>query len=594
MKRLLVSLTLMLASVPLLSQTGDLLTFYEKSGRQETPRYAETIEYCRLLDKSSPMITYTTFGRSPQGRDLPLLILDREGLHDPASIRKAGRIVIMVLACIHAGEPDGKDAGLMLLRDLSQKHDLKTLLEHVSVIFIPIFNVDGHERFGPYNRINQNGPREMGWRTTATNLNLNRDFLKAETPEMLAWLSLFNEWMPDFFFDCHTTDGADYQYSLTYAMEVYGGMDAGLTSWAKQTFIPSLTSRLDSAGFLTFPYVSFRNWHDPRSGLISEASPPMLSQGYVAQRNRPGLLIETHMLKPYHQRVSATYACILTSLSLLDKNYQKIRDLNDRADAFTQSDTFVATPFPLRFETLMTDSTIVDFKGVEYQVIHSDLTGGNWFRYGSKPVVFRIPYFNKTHAVQSATLPFAYIIPAEWSGAISKLAAHGIIMHTIKRDTTVLISTYRFRSPKWQQTSYEGHHIMSNIECDELSEQRSMPAGSVVVEVKQQAGRIIPHLLEPQGNGSLVFWGYFDAVMEQKEYGESYVIEKMAREMLAGDPSIRKEFEQKMASDSLFARTPQMILNWFYNNSEYSDTRKGIYPVGKIYNKEAVEGLITD
>jgi murein tripeptide amidase MpaA len=587
------------------AQNADWQTFYENSGKFETPRYQETIDYCRKLAAGSEMITYTTFGKSAQGRDLPLLILDRQGLRDPKTIHDSGRSVLLIQACIHAGESEGKDAGLMLLRDLaisgfeSKNLSLRShgpnsgskLLDNVSIIFIPIFNVDGHERFGPYNRINQNGPREMGWRTTANNLNLNRDFLKADTPEMQAWLRLFNEWMPDFFIDTHTTDGADYQYVLTYLMEIYGDMDEGLSEWSKNTFIRQMETHMNEGGYPVFPYVGFRNWHDPRSGLITEVAPPMLSQGYTALRNRPGLLIETHMLKPYRLRVESTYECILTTLEILGKESENLKTLIKKADNYVSSESFLKEPFPLQFETRRDDSTLVDFLGMDYTAVKSDLTGGDWFKYSNKPVTMSIPYFSTARPVVTTKLPCAYIIPAEWATVINRLKIHGIQVTELTRSTNLQVSTCKFKNPKWQQNPYEGRHPMTNIEYDEIDDTRFFPAGSVLVEVMQPAGRIIPHMLEPKGSGSFVYWGFFDATFEQKEYGESYVIEKMAREMLANDPALKQEFERKKAADSTFAKTPQLILNWFYNKSPYIDHRKGIYPVGKIYDQELLKSL---
>lgn len=607
---LLSSFFLFLAGVH--AQKAEWQTIYETSGYLETPSYEATIDYCRQLDASSPMITYTTFGKSARGKALPLLILDRDGFTQPEEIRRAGRTLLLLQACIHAGESDGKDAGLMLFRDLTigspqpgnagtggskpreVKHLIKPsseLLENVSIIFIPIFNVDGHERFGPYNRINQNGPREMGWRTTANNLNLNRDYLKAEAPEMQAWLTMFNRWMPDFFVDAHTTDGADYQYVLTYLMEIYGDMDEGLTNWSKNTFIPRMQTHMNNSGYPVYPYVGFRNWHDPRSGLITHVAPPMLSQGYTSLRNRPGLLIETHMLKPYRQRVESTYECILTTLEILGKESVSLRRLIQTADQFTQSDSFLKEPFPLEFETRKDDSLMVEFLGVEYEMVKSDITGGNWFKYSDKPAAFQLPYFSSTRPVLTVKLPRAYVIPPEWKTIIDRIRIHGIKTWELSKDVMLAVATYRFKNPKWQQFSFEGRHPMTNIEYDEIVDTCLFPAGSAVVEVMQPAGYIIPHLLEPKGSGSFVYWGFFDAIFEQKEYGESYVIEKMAREMMAEDPALIAEFEEKKRTDSTFALSPQQILNWFYNKTPYADKRKGIYPVGKIYDPKVLESL---
>ena len=587
----------------------DLRTWYERSGGTETPRYEQTVAFCKKLTKASAMVHYTSFGKSAQGRDLPLLIIDKEGLTDPAVIRKKGRVILLLQACIHPGESEGKDAGLMLVRDMvigsegsalrrpaeaghkTADAGLKRILDGVSLVFIPIFNVDGHERFGPYNRINQNGPKEMGWRVNANNLNLNRDFLKAETPEMQAWLKLFNHWMPEFFIDSHTTDGADYQYVLTYLVEIYGDMDNGLTAWAKDNFIREMKDHLMNNGFPAFPYVTFRNWNDPKSGLKNTVAPPMLSQGYTALRNRPGLLIETHMLKPYYKRVEGTYECIKTTMEILQKEGKRLQKLEKEADQYLLSGDFIKTPFPLQFETSMKDSAMVDFLGFEYKTVKSEISGGEWIQYSKTPETFKIPYFAMARPVVSVNLPLAYIIPVEWEGIISRLELHGAGISRTSRDTVISIQTYKFRNPKWQQNSYEGHHSMTNIEYDEITENRLIPKGSAIVMVNQQCGRIIPHFLEPKGNGSMLYWGYFDAAFEQKKYAENYILEQLAVKMQDENPALRKEFETKKASDTAFAKSPQAILNWFYNQSPYVDSHKGIYPVVKVYDRKTLEAL---
>lgn len=573
-------------------------TFYERSGYLRTPRYDETMEYCKRLADSSPLLTMGSFGKSAQGRDLAFLIADKDGLTDPERIRAKGRMVVLLQACIHPGESEGKDAGLMFMRDLAfpsgTPNGLDELLERLSVLFIPIFNADGHERFSPYNRINQNGPEEMGWRVTANNLNLNRDFLKADTPEMKAWLRMFSKWLPEFFIDTHTTDGADYQYSLTYLVEVFGNMDEGLTHWAKEEFIPKMEKSMSDAGYPVFPYVDFRNWHDPRSGLISEVAPPMLSQAYTALRNRPGLLIETHMLKPYKIRVSSIYACIASTLKILHDQATDLVDLEKQADAYVSGPEFLKKPFPLQFQVFENDSAMVRFLGIDYTMEKSAISGGYWFRYNDKQVTMTLPYFSSNQPVFSVSLPVAYIIPAEWKNVINKLDEHGIRMKLLSSERKVTVSTVRFKNPKWQVNPYEGRHPLTQFDYDEITEERIFPAGSAVVEVSQPAARIIAHILEPKGNGSYVYWGFFDAAFEQKEYAENYVLEKMAVRMLDEDPVLKKEFEEKKASDTVFAKNPQQILYWFYARSPYFDQRRNIYPVGRIMDRGQLEGLLRE
>lgn len=603
--RLLIFIAYFTAIFPTFGQKTDWATFYEKSGKKETPRYQETIDFCRQMDTFSPMVTMVFFGKSPQGRDLPLLIIDKQGLTNPESIRSAGKTIVLIEACIHPGEPEGKDAGLMLVRDLiinnpdagtqafsSGNHSISELTDHVSILFIPIFNVDGHERFGPFNRINQNGPKEMGWRTNAINLNLNRDFLKADSPEMRAWLKMFNYWMPDFFIDTHTTNGADYQYQLTYAMEILGSMDPGLTQWSKDVFLKDLISGLEKAGIPVFPYVEFRNWHNPKSGLKSSVSPPMLSQSYTSLRNRPGLLVETHMLKPYDQRVEATYECLAISLGIIAKEHKNLHSLIEKADAYVSSPDFRKKDFPLQFQTLTTDSMMVPFLGIGYKEFISDFTGEPWFKYGDQKTTFLLPYFNKTKPVKTTKLPEAYIIPGEWETVIQLLEMHGVQLYRLDREVALEVTGYRMLDPKWQMPPFEGRHTMTHIAYEEFSQERPFPAGSAVVPMNQPGARIIAHILEPDGDGSCLYWGFFDAIFEQKEYAERYVIEPLALKMVEENPSLQAEFIKKKEQNPAFAKNPYAIMNWFYSKTPYWDDQKNLYPVAKIYDPAQVSILL--
>jgi hypothetical protein len=572
------------------AQDAKFITWFEQSGGKETPRYDQTVDYCKLMDKASPMLTYTTFGKSPQGRDLPLLIADKDGLTDPKSIREKNKVIILIEACIHAGEPDGKDAGLMLLRDIAFGGKA-ALLDKVSILFIPIFNVDGHERFGPYNRINQNGPKEMGWRVTAQNLNLNRDFMKADTPEMQAWLKLYNSWLPEFFVDCHVTDGADYQYKITYALEIYGNMDKNLTDWTRDVFETQLSKQMLAIGYPMLPYVEFRNWHDPRSGLVTGVAPPMLSQGYTAIQNRPGLLIETHMLKPYAIRVKATYDMLNLTINLMNREGHSLQKIEKQADLFASSTEFRKQEMPLRFVDSEKDSTIVDFLGYEYAMEKSDLTGGEWFKYDtSRPVVLKAPFFNIPKVAFSCLLPEAYIIPPEWSELIDKLKLHGVQVNYLAEPAKCVVESYKFSNAKWQQRPYEGRHGVT-FDCTPVTETRFYPAGSAVVDMNQRTARVIAHFLEPKASDSFVGWGFFDAIFEQKEYSESYVMEVDARRLLTSDPDMADEFEKKKIAEPAFAADPEAILNWFYGKTPYWDQHVNVYPVGRVMDRKVLESF---
>jgi len=583
MNKLFTAFLALILAGQLIAQTENWQTHYEKSGLIATPTYAQTMAFVDRLDVASEQISVADFGISPQGRPLRYLIYDVDGFTNPEQIKSMGRPLLMVQAGIHSGESEGKDAMLMLLRDQILEGKYDALFEKVSLLFIPIFNVDGHERFSPYGRINQNGPVEMGWRTTAQNLNLNRDFLKAEAPEMQAWLTLFNQFDPDFFIDTHTTDGADFQYVMTYAMETAGNMESGLTEWQSKVFLPYWKQQMDQSGFPVFPYVSFRNWHDPRSGLVSSPAGPMLSQGYTAQRNRPGLLLETHMLKPYAQRVDATKAAVVVTMELLAKEAKSFKESIAAADQFTASEAFRASNFPINFEVDMHDSSLVAFDGVEYSVKKSELTGGDWFVYeADKPAQFTLPIFDKAKVTKSVKIPEAYIIPVEWKSIIDKLQLHGVQLDTLKNQTELPVESYHFTTIRWQSQPYEGRHKVRSMAFDRKSERKSFPAGTILVPTDQPKARLIAYLLEPEADGSLLEWGFFDAIFEQKEYAESYVMEPLARRMLDSIPGLKQAFLQKKQNDKAFAESSWAQLNWFYKQTPWWDEKYMGYPVNRL------------
>lgn len=572
------------------SPPDSLVTLFEASGGRRTPRYAETVAYAERLAAAFPALTYTTFGLSAQGRPLPLLVANRDGTADPdAAAVDRERVVVLVQACIHAGECCGKDAGLLLLRDLALSGWPEDLLEHLTVLFVPIFNVDGHERFGPFQRINQIGPDETGWRVTATNLNLNRDFLKADTVELRAWLALWNTWRPDFLVDIHATDGADYQYSLTWKMELQGNMDAGLTDWSDQ-LLGDLEAELAASGVLATEYVWFRRWGDPTSGLKNVPAEPRFSQGYAAIRNRPGLLVETHMLKPYAERVAATRVLLDRLWRRLAQDAAALQRLVRDADRHAASPAFRAEPFPLRF-ALLDEAEPFVFHGVAFEEVVSEITGGAYFSYHPElPRTSTLERYARVEPAVSVTLPAAYLVPPEWDDVLVRLAAHGVVFQRLAQPATLTVRTYRFADASWQERPYEGRHPVT-FTVEPLTETRTFPAGTAVVGTDQSAARVVAHALEPQGPDSFAAWGLFDAVFTPVEYVEPRVIEAMIPQLLADDLDLRERFETRKADDPEFAGDPRAIREWFYRQTPYADARAGIYPVGLVDDPAAVDRL---
>ncbi len=575
--------------VPLLlaastSSTGDWTTEFERSNGRRTSTYQETVDYCRRLDQASKWIRFESFGKSGEGRDLPLLVVDKNGDSSAERAHKRGKAIVLVQAGIHSGEIDGKDAGLILVREMAITREREDLLDHVTLVFIPIYNVDGHEHVRLYNRVNQNGPENPGFRATATFLNLNRDYMKADAPETRAWLSLWNRWDPDFFVDCHVTNGADYPYVVTYLVELFQNADPGVATWTRDRYVPELEPRMRESGFPLMHYVEFRRGHDPTSGLKTWASTPRFSTGYVALANRPALLVETHMLKDYGSRVRGTHAILLHTLDVVGSGAAELRRINVEADAHTSAlwskDRDQGGALPLTFELDTTDSVMIDFDGYAYQPEKSDITGGTWHRYGTTPTAMRIPLFNRQKVTHGIPLPQQYWIPPQWTEVIARLEAHGIEMTRLAAPQSERVVFFRLTEPKWSASPFEGRHTVT-FQTEGGGELRAYPAGTVVVDMAQRRAKIAAHLLEPEAPDALVRWGFFDPIFEGKEYAESYVIERIARDMLRDDPGLAAEFKEAMRDTSL-ANHPERVRAWFYQRSRYAETRVGEYPVVRV------------
>ena len=586
-------LLLSLVSIPVVSLArvdSTWVTEFERSGGKRTPRYEETLDYCRRLEKASRWIRVTSFGISPQGRELPLVILSKEMAFDPASAARTGKAVILMQSGIHAGEIDGKDASLMLMRDIAITRQLAHLLDSTILLFVPIFNVDGHERFGPFNRINQNGPEEMGWRVNAQNLNLNRDYMKAETPEMRAMLRLFTAWLPDLYVDCHVTDGIDFQYDITYAVEPAPYLDPGVSAWIQGTLLPPALPPVERAGHKIFMYVFPREDRDLTKGLNGGASTPRFSTGFAALQNRPAVLIETHMLKPYKTRVDATYHFLRAMIDVVNRNPSSLRAVVRKADAavIAAGAAFDAErAFPLAFGIGKMSDTRV-FLGVKQTKGQSPVSGGLRTRYTADTVSLLVPFYNEITVTDSATVPLAYIIPPEWTFVPGKLREHGVQMERTKKEETLDVESWKFTDVRFHERPFEGRHMVT-FGVQPTRETRRFPAGSVVVRTSQRTGKLILNLLEPKGPDSFVAWGFFDAVFEQKEYAESYVMEDVGERLLASDPVLRKEYAEKVHADTAFARNPGTRLNWLYQHSPWRDPWQNVYPVARVTTPVALD-----
>ncbi|MBM4175649.1 MAG: peptidase M14 [Ignavibacteria bacterium] len=580
----------------LLSQrnfSNEWITHFEKSNYLETPRYKETIDYFKKFEKHSPYAKLISFGRSPEGRELFVLIASKDKQFNPLSAQKSGKVILMIQNGIHSGEIDGKDASMILLRDILVTKEKFHYLDNVILMVIPVFNVDGHERFSPFNRINQNGPKEMGWRVNSLNLNLNRDYMKADSPEMKAWLKLFNAWQPDMFVDCHVTNGADYQYTMTYAIEKDKNVHPILGEWVKKSFIPYFENEVEKDGFLIAPYVWFRG-DEIKKGIVDGATGPRLSNGYTAIRNKIALLLETHMLKDYKSRVFATYSALDVVIRKINSESKKVKEIVRKAEEQSLRD-FIRDKkaIPLKYQTEDEGIPFI-FKGINYRKEPSEISGKEKIVYTDEKSELEVPLFNNVRVVDSVEAPFAYFIPTQFKEIIDVMKLHGIKLHRLTKEIKLKVEKYKFdETPVWQRIPYESR-IAVSAKYNSFFEEVIIPEGTYAALTDQLAFRVLVNLLEPKAPDSFVYWGFFNSIFERKEYFEDYVMEKYALEMIESDPNLKISFSEKINSDSSFANNPYKRLEYFYRLSPYYDQSWNVYPIMRLNEKIELKSLKED
>ncbi len=554
-----------------------LTTVAEQSNWTRTGRYAEVESLCRAFPKAFPgKVRCDTLGTTPEGRPMLALVASADGTLTPAAAAKKNRPVVFFQGGIHAGEIDGKDAGFWLLRDMLSGKALPDVLKGVTAVFVPVFNIDGHERFGPNHRPNQVGPEEMGWRVTGQNLNLNRDYAKAEAPEMGALLKYLHAWNPLIYLDLHVTNGARFEPDVSVQIEPKKSGPESLRPLG-QKLTDELFAELESQGHQPLPfYPSFINNDEPASGFNYGVSPPRFSHVYWSIHHRFGVLVETHSWKPYAQRVKATRNVVAGLLRLAARDGASLLAAVKAADAEAEKRREVV----LAWDNTPQSRTIA-FRGYAYERGPSDLSGQPWIRYDdTKPQVWNVPYFEDIQPVLTATLPTGgYLVPpahAEW--VAQKLTTHGLRFQRLTRPAPgTQVERFRATEAKPSAQSSEGRQLLSVKGAWEAATEE-VPAGTLYVPAAQRGAQLVAHLLEPTAPDSLVSWGFFNAHFEQKEYIEDYVLEPFARELLAKDAGVKAEWEAKL-KDPAFAKDPRARLRFFYERHPARDVRFRVYPV---------------
>ena len=557
-----------------------LTTHAERSGFRQTGRYDEVIALCDAFQSAYPQsVRCFDFGTSPQGRPMKAMAVSTSGALDAKTAQARGLPVVLAQGGIHAGEIDGKDAGFWLLRDLLQGKTGKGLLDRQVLLFVPVFNVDGHENFRAWNRPNQRGPEQMGFRVTAQRYNLNRDYVKADSAEMQAMLALVNQWDPLAMLDLHVTDGAKFQHDISITGEPTNSGDEGLReagNGLKDGIIAKLaTQGSKPVGF----YPSFVEDDNPASGFIHGVSTPRFSNGYFPLRNRIGILVETHSWRTYPERVRSTYNTVLDALELVAANGTRWLQLARDADA--RAAALGGQSIPLDYKA--TDKVrSIDFLGYEYTRTPSEVSGALMTRYDeSKPQVWKLPLRDEIVPGNSVVAPKGgYLVPQQYAVAVAKhLLAHGIDFRVLTaplRDGKA--QAFVADSAQFAPTSVEGHQRVA-LKGEWTTQAAEVAAGSLYVPIAQANARLLVQILEPTAGDSMAAWGDFNNAFERKEYMEGYVAEEEARKMLAKDPALKAEFEKRLKDDADFAKSAGARLDFFYRRHAAWDAGTNRYPV---------------
>ncbi|KGM57743.1 peptidase M14 [Lysobacter arseniciresistens ZS79] len=574
---------LLATALPAAAQDAPLTTVSERSGFVETGRYDEVIALCDAFAARYPdAVRCETFGTSPEGRPMKLLVATRSGAFTPEAARQQGLPVTLIQGGIHAGEIDGKDAGFLALRELleGQAADVPTdVLAKQVFLFVPVFNVDGHERFGAWNRPNQRGPKEMGWRTTAQNYNLNRGYVKADAPEMQAMLALINRWDPLAYVDLHVTNGAKFQHDISIQVEPVNSGDEALRA-AGKTLRGNTIAYLAGHGSLPLPfYPSFVQHDNPASGFEDGVATPRFSHGYMQLRNRLGMLVETHSWKEYPHRVKSTHDAIMAVLGQVAQNGKQWLALAHAADARARKlgGDDVALSYAATDEC-----RTIDFLGYAYTRTPSSVSGATMTRYDeTTPETWTVPLCDDIRPELVVEAPDAgYLVPAAHASWVAeRLDRHAIEYRRLENAlSNARVEAFRADSREFASQSVEGHQRLE-LEGNWARETHDVAAGALFVPIAQPKARLVMAILEPRAPDALAAWGEFNNAFERKEYMEDYVAEEVAREMLERDPKLKAEFEKRLREDAEFAASPRDRLDFFYRRHSSYDERYNLYPV---------------
>lgn len=545
----------------------DFKTPYEKGNGNQTTTYEEMVKYYENLDQNFESITVENFGKDDNGEPLKVVVFDDS--------KNKNTPVILINNGIHPGEPDGIDATMMLMRDLATG---KVSAKNLKIAAIQSYNISGMLRRGKFSRANQNGPEEYGFRGNARNYDLNRDFIKNDTENAKTFQLIFQHFKPIFFIDNHVSNGADYQYLFTYISTNKERLGSKLGNYFNEKMQPEILENIEKKGILTTPYVNIHG-DSPDEGFPAFMDSPRYATGYTTLFNTLGTVAETHMLKPYPERVRATYEYMVSAINYTRKNTREIQKLM----AENLNSVKPGTQYPIQWKLNDKKFQLIDFKGYEAGKKTSEVSGKPRLFYDrNKPFTRKVKFFNEYVPTKEIRVPNYYVIPKSENKVIEYLKRNNIAMKEIAQDSTISVEVYRITDYKTVKNPYEGHYLHYETKTKSEFKNVNFRKGDLLVSTKQGGVKYLLETLEPEATDSFFNWNFFDAILGQKEYFSDYVFEDTAAELLRNDQVLKTAFEFEKISNPDFAKDGQAQLEWIYRHSEYYEGSVNLYPIYRI------------
>lgn len=561
------------------SNEKDLTTHFEKSNGTETPEYADVISYYKNLADSYAEISLFEMGETDSGNPLHLVVFNSDGSTKLDQIKSSTKNKMLVNNGIHPGESDGIDASMMMLRDIVQSDSLKDIYKNTLISVIPIYNIGGALNRNSHTRANQNGPKEYGFRGNAQNYDLNRDFVKQDTKNAAAFAEIFHTVDPDVFIDNHVSNGADYQYAITHLFTQHNKLGGDLGKFIETQMRPALETSLIIKKIPITPYVNV--WgKTPKEGWSQFFDSPRYSTGYTTLFNTLGMMVETHMLKPYKIRVEQTYELMFSMLDFTEERSADIKALRKKA----VSKILEKETYPIQFEiNPKKEASLLQFRGYEGEMIDSKVTNGKRLFYDqSKPYLEAVEYYNEFRSKKEVTIPTGYVLKNGWNRVVERLQNNQIEFTRFESDTTIQVEMLHIKDYKTRRSAYEGHYLHYNTEVSRDTVDVKFVKGDIFIPTKQNGIRYIIETLEPEATDSFFNWNFFDTVLQQKEGYSSYVFEDIAEQFLKDNPDIKQEFEDKLKSDEKFSKNPRAQLNWIYKKSPHYEPAHMLLPIFRV------------